>query len=213
MSQHSLPRSADRSAGRRFAPMMVVAGIVGALLLSLSMTGTLSAFTAAITNTTNTAGSGTLILREVGGANSCVSSDSTASCATINKYGGSTTLVPSDGVTGVSTTTVNFTNTGTATAASFTLKANACTQSGTGTATTFCSKLNVKIATGATTLFNGTATALATQTAATPIAVTVPTANAGSTVAVTFTVWLDSTADNTFQGLQASQPLVWTLAS
>ncbi|MTD15290.1 hypothetical protein GIS00_15210 [Nakamurella sp. YIM 132087] len=192
---------------------MIVAGLVGALLLSLSMTGTLSAFTAAITNTTNTAASGSLILREVSGANNCISTDSTASCATINKYGGSTTLVPSDGTVNTSVTTVNFTNTGTATATSFTLKANACTQSGTGTATDFCTKLNVKIVSGSTTLFNGNATTLATQTATTPIALTIPTPNAATTVPVTFTVWLDASAGNTYQSLAASQPLVWTLST
>ncbi len=39
----------------RFAPVALVAGIFAALLLSLSLTGTLSGFAASITNSSNTA--------------------------------------------------------------------------------------------------------------------------------------------------------------
>ena len=48
----------------RFAPVALLAGIFAAVLLSLSLTGTLSGFAASITNTANSAASGTLIMQE-----------------------------------------------------------------------------------------------------------------------------------------------------
>ncbi|MBI4901740.1 MAG: hypothetical protein HY829_14875, partial [Actinobacteria bacterium] len=89
----------------------------------------------------------------------------------------------------------------------FSLTPGACAQSkpsaATGSATDLCAKLHVKITTGGTTVYDGSADAFKTAQQLTPLAV-------GASAAYTFTVSLDSTADNTYQGLQASQPLTWT---
>jgi hypothetical protein len=219
MSKHLSPESAPKSRRRRFAPLMVAAGLVGAALLGLSMTGTLSAFTAAITNTGNTAAAGSIVLKEVGTAGTtgtCYSNDSTSSCSTINKYGGSTTMIPSNAGGTINTvgTTITFQNTGNLPASSFVLTAPSCTQTGTGTPTDMCSKMNVKIVINGTTAYTGTAAGLVTQTVTggspVPIPVTAPTPNSGTTTTVAFTVWVDSSVTNAYQGLGITQPLVWT---
>jgi hypothetical protein len=207
-------------------PLVLLAGVASAVVLSLSMTNTLSAFTAAITNSVNTAASGTYVLQETGpsgGATvTCNSTDggtvstNAATCATINKYGGSTTMVPTNaaGTSNLVTTTVTFRNTGTATPSTFTLTPGACTQgtNGTsnGTATDFCSKLNVAISANGTTVRTATAAALATG-GAIPLP-NIP-APGGAAVTYVFTVSIDTSAGNTYQGLSASQPLTWTLSS
>lgn len=196
------------------------------MLLSLSMTNTFSAFTAAITNSANTAASGTLVLTEVGGANTCNSNDATpgtnnisinaATCATINKYGGSVVMVPSASNTSPTNTVVTnltFKNSGTAAASTFTLTPGACTQGNNGTLNgtdaAFCSKLIVSISVGGTVVVNKlSATALTAGGAINLSAV--PT---GTAVPVIVTVFLDATSTNADQGLSASQPLVWTLSS
>lgn len=202
------------------ASMLVAAGLVGAILMSLAMSNTLSAFVATITNSNNTAASGTVILQETSGATICNSTDGTGNnvsnnaftCTSINKYGGSTVMVPGSTVT----TTLGFKNTGTATAASFALAPGACTQgvngANNGTAIDFCSKLNVVISSGGTTIKAATAAALASGGA-----IIIPPANipapGGASVPFTVAVTLDATVGNTYQGLSASQPLVWTLSS
>lgn len=214
---------------RRFIALIVAAGLVGALFLSLAMTNTLSAFVAAITNTNDTAAAGALVLQETGasGTAACNSTDGTgnsvsnnaSTCTTFNKYGGSTTMTPSNaaGTTNNVTTTVNFKNTGTATANTFTMAFGACTQSNNGTlngsATDFCSKLHVKVMSGSTVVQADTvASSLAGTTVNLPTAL-VPAANSGTTIPFTFTVYLDSSAGNAYQGLAASQNITWTLSS
>lgn len=204
------PATTPPSKRRRFAPLMIVAGLASAIVLSLSMTSTLSAFVAAITNTTDTAAVGTLSLVETApdGTTKCTSTGSTAvNCGSINKYGGNTAMVPG---TTTSTTTVTFTNPGTTAANSFTLTPAACKSTpataGTGD---LCTKLNVTITAGGKNLYTGTAAALTA-----PIALTnVPGAANNPSVAVTFAVTVDASADNTFQGTSASQPLTWTLST
>ena len=215
---------------RRFILLIVAAGLVGAVAMSLAMTNTLSAFVASITNSNDTAATGSIVLQETGasGTAACNSTDGTgnsvsnnayATCTTFNKYGGSTTMAPSNaaGTTNTQTTTVNFKNTGSAAAASFTMAFGACTQStngtGNGTATDFCSKLHVKVVSGTTTgQADSTAAALANTTGTVPAAL-IPAASSGSTIPFTFTTYIDSSAGNTYQGLQASQPITWTLSS
>lgn len=200
---------------------------LGAALVGLGATamtvaalgaGTLGAFNASITNNANKAGTGVLTMQEINsdGSTICNSTDggsvstNSANCSTINKYGGSMTMSPNSAP---AVTTITIKNTGTVSATSFTLSPGACTQSANGTingtATDFCTKLKVKIVSGATTVFDGTAAGLASGGAITlpgPVA-------AGSSVPFTFTVSIDSTAGNTYQGLQASQPLTWTFAA
>ena len=212
--------NAESPRPRRFTPAAVLAGAVGSIALAASMTGTLSAFTASINNTVNTTAAGTLIMQEQNAAASvtCTSTDAgtistnAATCATINKYGGSTTMVPGTPIT----TTISIKNTGTIAASTFTLTPTACTQvnngSLNGSATDFCTQLSVVIKSGATTVFTGTALALGTGGVITLPAAIAPVAP-GTTVPFTFTTTLASTAGNTYQGLGASQGLTWTFTS
>lgn len=215
---------------RHLSPVALGAGAVAAVVLALSTTGTLSAFTAQITNSTNTAASGSLVMQETGTtggtAYTCTSTDAgittntintnAATCATINKYSGSTTLTP--GGTPVVTPVV-LKNTGTVAATTFTVTPGVCTQTAgpstnpSGSATDLCSKLNIAITTGtapgtAITGGGGTAASLASKaiTLATPIA-------PGASVTFNFSVQLDTTAGNTYQNLAASQPIVWAFGA
>ncbi|RAX44185.1 hypothetical protein DQ354_16555 [Arthrobacter sp. AQ5-06] len=207
---------------RHFAPIVLLAGLVGTVLLSLSLTGTLSGFVASITNSSNTAASGSLVMQEqsTGGVPAtCLSTDggsvstNSATCSTINKFGGSTVMVPGGPAV---TTAITIKNAGSVAARTFTLTpGTSCTQSlngaQNGTATDLCAKLNVVITSGATTVFTGTAASLAGAPAA---AITMPAAPAaGVSVPFTIAVTLDTSAGNTYQGLAASLPLTWTFAS
>jgi hypothetical protein len=204
----------------RFAWLAIITGVLGAVLLSLSMSGTMSGFVASITNSTNNATSGTLVMQETGtGANpvTCSSTDggsvstNTATCSTINKFGGQT-MYPGQTVN----TAVSIKNAGSVTANTATLAAGStCTSvkvgSTSGTATDLCAKMNLVITNTATSavVYSGTIAGLGTAT--TPLSL--GTASAGSSTTYNFAVTLASTADNTYQGLQASMPLVWTYAS
>ncbi|MHA7304225.1 hypothetical protein ACX80E_03110 [Arthrobacter sp. TMN-49] len=207
---------------RRFTPIALIAGLAGTVLLSLSLTGTLSGFAASITNNTNTAGSGALVMQEQstgGPVVTCLSTDggtvstNSASCSTINKFGGSMTMVPGGPAVN---TAITIKNIGSLAAKTFTLTPGAtCTQSlngaQNGTATDLCAKLNIVITSGATTVFSGTAASLA---GALPAAFTMPAAPAaGVSIPFNFAVTLDASAGNTYQGLAASLPLTWAFAS
>jgi hypothetical protein len=177
----------------------------------------LSGFTASINNTTNTGGTGTLIMEEDSGSLTCLSSAAgtvtaanAGTCATINKFGGNTAMVPGVPVT----TTLTIKNDGSAPANTFTLTPSACTQSDNGTVNgtnaSFCADFDVTITSGATSVFTGTAAALGALT--TPIALSTPVA-AGASVPFTFTTEVVGTATNADQGLAVSEPLLWSFAS
>jgi hypothetical protein len=113
------------------------------------------------------------------------------------------------------TTPVTIKNTGTVAASTFTLTPGAtCAQSNSGaangTATDLCAKLSVVITntTANTVVYSGTLAALAGSSA-----YTLPAVAAGGTTGFSFAVTLASSAGNTYQGLQASLPLVWNYAS
>jgi hypothetical protein len=215
----SVSNHAVKAKRLRFAPLAIATGVLGAVLLSVSMSGTLSGFVASITNSTNTAASGALTMQEQnsGATVTCSSTDggsvstNTATCATINKFGGSTTMVPGQTVT----TPITIKNTGSVTANTFTLTpGTSCTQSNNGTlngtATDLCTKMTVVITntTASTTVYSGTLAGLATGGA-----IALPVTAAGATTGFTFAVTLPSTVGNTYQGLAASLPLTWTFSS
>jgi hypothetical protein len=203
----------------RFAPIAIATGVLAAVLLSLTMTGTLSGFIAQITNSNNTVATGALTMQEdnADASVTCTSTDggsvstNTATCSTINKFGGSTTMTPGQTVT----TPVTITNTGTVTANTFTLTPGAtCNQTSNGTsngsATDLCTELSVVITntTANTVVYTGTLAGLTGHAA-----FTLPTVDAGVATGFSFAVTLPSSADNTYQGLQASLPLIWDYAS
>lgn len=180
------------------------------------MGATLSGFTATITNTVNTTASATLAIEETSGAATCRSYDATTTCSTINKYGGTATpLVPG----GSRSTTVTFTNVGTADASAATLTPGTCTATSTGavgattpttpntTAGNLCSVLTVAVyaastATG-TPIYTGSVAGFTQAITLAPLA-------SGAARDYTFVVALPSAATTAVQGQQVSQPLTWT---
>jgi hypothetical protein len=189
--------------------------------MASSVQGSLGTFTAGVTNTSDTTGAGTIVLQEQN-ATATVTCNSTDAgltgndintnaslCSTIDQYGGTASpLVPGASVA----TTIIFRNTGTATASVFTVTPGACTQSAaggtSGSATDLCAKLTVAITKtiGATTTAVGSATATALASGG---ALSIAPLSAGASLTVTITVTLSSLAGNTYQGLNALQPMVW----
>lgn len=219
-----------RTTRARFAPIAIGTGAVAALLLSVTMSGSLAGFTAQITNSNNTVTTGTLTMQEVGGANTCNSYDTAGAgngvstnaftCTTINKYGGAT-LIPGSGAASTSTTTITIKNNGTVAANTFTLAPGTCSQSAAGTpsgsAINLCSKIFLTL-TDTTSTGNVTSTVINNLALSTLAAsYTLPVAAVGNVQTFTFTVTFPSTGsaatDNTYQNLTALQSLVWTYNS
>jgi hypothetical protein len=201
---------------RRFTPVAMVAGLAGTVAIALSMSGSLSGLVATITNSTNTAASAAIAISETSGGSTCNSYDTTATCSTINKYGGTTTpLVPG----GSQTVTVQFANTGNVAVSTSTLTPGTCVATSTGsvgsttpttpntTSGNLCSVLNIAVYKGATAtgtaLYNGSAASFGS-------AVTLSALAAGANQSYTFVASLPSSATTAVQGQQISQPLTWT---
>jgi hypothetical protein len=203
-------------AGRHgFAVPVIVAGALSSVLLAFSMTPTFSALAASISNTINTAGSGTLTMQEADstGLILCNSTDggsvstNSATCATINNYGGNLNMVPGQTVT----TTATIKNTGTVPASAFTLVGGPCVQANNGpvngTATDLCTKIQLLVKSGSTTIYTGTATGFAAANLNINSLLASPTVAPGATVPLSFAVTLDGTTGNTYQGLKVTQPM------
>lgn len=222
------PRTRRR---RRLVPVVWIAGAAAATLLGLAVSGTLSGFTASIDNTQNTGGSGTLLMQEAdgtgtvhcysngAGAGSAIGASNSNTCSTIDKFGADNNLVPTTSANATATT-VTIKNAGTVDASGFTLAPDsACTQSANaantgvianGSASDFCSKINLIIKQGTATVFSGTAAQLGGDSGATTDTLNAlgPVA-AGTTVSFEFDIWLDSSVDNSYQGLALSLPMTW----
>jgi hypothetical protein len=218
-----MSKSTSQHPKRRFVLPAVIGGGAASLLLALSMSPTVAAFTASISNDTNTAASGTLIMQETSGSGSsaatCTSTDgvggigtNSATCSTINAYGGSLALVPGTSVS----TDVTIKNTGSVPARTFSLDAGACAQNNgpvNGGATDLCDKIAVKIVSGSDVVYNGSLTAFTGQSVNIRQKLSTGPIAAGTSVSFTFTVTLDAAATNAYAGLQATQPLTWTFNS
>ncbi|MGC3992979.1 MAG: hypothetical protein QM779_02430 [Propionicimonas sp.] len=204
---------------RGVALPVVIAGGLSSLLLAFSLTPTFSALTAAITNSANTAGTGTLVMTETSSdmGTTCTSgATGSATCSTINKFGGNTAssgymaLKPGGSVT----STVTIKNSGTVDASTFTMGGGTCTMStngtvnGSATQAQLCGKFNLVITAGGTSVYTGTAAAFAGTTTTIGSGVT-----AGSTVTIVVKITLDSSADATYQGLAITQPITWTFGA
>jgi len=222
----------DGNRPRRLTPAIILAGLAASLLLALATLGTLSGFTASINNDTNSIASGTLLMQEGDGVSTCLSTTGTGAvigtnagtCSSINKFGGSTTAVPG----AQSSKTITISNVGTTAAGTFTLTPSACTQSANGatygTASDFCSKVFVTIqqvgATACVFPADAAAACPASPTSAGTLtslasagALSLGAVNAGANRQYVFTVKLDAAVGNSYQGLAASQPLLWQFAS
>lgn len=226
------------SAKRRLRPgrkgLLFGACAVAAVLLTLSVSGTLSTWTTAIisnsTNTTATAQA--VILQEVGPdgtaahtSQTCQSSSDASnsySCTNINKYGGTATpLTPNTNVP----TDVTFTNLGASAASSFVFTPGTCTQtptagSGTPAAADLCGGASGDL-TVAVSCSNGASYSAGSawtdlvQTAIKPGSLAAKThaatLAAGAQWTCRVTVALSSGASVLDQGITVSQPLTWTL--
>lgn len=212
--------SENTSKKRKLSLPLIVAGGVSSLVLALGMSPTFSAFTASIQNTVNTAGAGTLVMQEADStgtilcnSNSTSVSSNSATCATINKYGGNLAMIPGQTVT----TTITIKNTGSVAASAFSLTPTACSQtpngSVNGSATDLCKKINLLITSGGKTIYSGTADAMGTTAIDVLNKLSVSSIAANGSVPFSFAVTLDSSAGNTYQGLQVSQPLTWAFQS
>ncbi len=214
---------------RRITPLIAVAGLLSAALLATATTGVLSGFTASINNSTNTISTGTLLMQETGQSFTCLSTASTSqiganagTCATINKFGLANTLsVPGSSYA----TTIGIKNIGSVAANTFTLTPSACTQTvpaaGTGSDTGFCARVLISIEDDTTTpscVLGGTAGSACPATPTATLsswatALNLGTVAAGTTKTYKFNVMISAAADNTDQGLAASEPLLWAFAS
>jgi hypothetical protein len=219
--------SETSSKKRKLSLPLVIAGGVSSLVLAFGMSPTFSAFTASIINN-DTAVTGKLIMTEVSGTFTCNSSDvslssNSATCANINKYGG-TAMVPGIGVA----TQVSIQNTGTVAASAFTLAFGACAHpvlvpGPNGTATDLCDKMlvEVKMANSPFTLVTA-AGSTATTLASTSINVRTalglgPIVGSSPAIPLVVTVTLPTQGtnalDNTYQGLQIQQSMTWNFQS
>jgi hypothetical protein len=201
--------SETTSKKRKLSLPLVLAGGVSSLVLALGMSPTFSAFTASITNNANNASAGTLVMSETGNSKTCFSSDSTATCTTINKYGGLLNMKPGDSTT----TNIVIANTGNVDAASFSLTPLTCVPTGGGTgAGDLCGQLKVAITQDDVSVGTPVTPKLLT---ATSFLFTTVKAKASTNIAITvsFPSTGDNATDNSFQGTQASQQLTWTFQS
>jgi hypothetical protein len=219
-------RAAQRRRSMRPTVLALASSVVAAGVLILGVNGTLSSWTSAVIgNDTNTvATASAVILREVGGANTCLSSSGTANsftCSTINKYGGTASPL-SPGANQV--TDVVFSNVGSASASTFVLTSGSCSQtptagSGTPAAANVCTNGELTVAiscSNGSSYSAGSAWSDLVYSAGAPSSIPgtlthTATLAAGASFTCRFTVALSASASVLDQGITASQPLTWTL--
>jgi hypothetical protein len=218
---------------------LAAAGVAVAALGSTTAL-TLGGFSAAVSNPTNTFGSGTIQLEEGISGTNCFSTGTGAggsitaansgTCSTLNDLGARLDQVPAG--TAVATT-ITVTNVGNTPTTGASLVASACTAAAasdnagyTGADTAgFCGKVDVTVAnttTGATDrcVFPtqvaacpaiSSSNTLASLGGSTFTAVPMSTLAAGASATYVITVQLDTTATNGDQGLTATVPLTWSI--
>jgi len=196
----------------------IFAGALSSVLLAVTITPTFSVLDPSIQTMVSHAGSGILTMQEADstGATLCDSTDggavatNSATCATINAYGGNLNMVPGETVT----TNITIRNTGSVPASAFTLAGGSCVQaagSTSGSAIDMCAKTALVVRSGATTIYTGTAAGFATVSLNVNTLLASPALAPAAAVPISFSVTLDATADNTYQGLRISQPMTFTL--
>jgi hypothetical protein len=231
----SLKRKPGVERRRRFSPLLWMASLAAIAVLALGITGTLSQFTASITNTNNeveTAGpeafgfSESLVVNGVRQTPECAvaSAGGSVNCDTINKNGQlgapATPLAPG----GVRTTTVQLLNTATGPAGlsgDLTLSVQPCTQTPpVGTANDANNGVLAGDLCGAT-LITVTCAGAGQEFTTGPVSLTAFATGSPYTIATavppdgsvdcTFTTTLPATATAVnLQGITTSQPMTWT---
>lgn len=220
---------------RRRRRSVVLAGLLGTTAFAVTAGLSLGGFSAGISNPNNTYSSGTVVLKEAAGATSCfstgagttVTAANTASCVTIDDFGGAINQGPGSAAT---TQVLNLTNVGTINGATFTVAPSACTAAaaantapyaGTDTAG-FCGHVDVTIQNDTTgvpsCVFPAAAGACPALSAANTLttlgaspALSLGALAAGSTDKFTVKTQIDASTTNADQGLAASVPFTWTL--
>jgi hypothetical protein len=220
---------------RRRRRSVVLAGLLGTAVFSVTAGLSLGGFSAGITNPTNSYSSGTVVLKEAAGATSCystgagttVTASNTANCTTIDDFGGAVNQGPGSAAT---TQVLNLTNVGTINGATFAVNPSACAASAASNTTPyaggdtagFCGKVDVTIqndttgtpscvypaGAGACPALSSTNT-LATLGASPSLSL--GALAAGATDKFTVKTQIDSGATNSDQGLTASLPMTWAL--
>jgi hypothetical protein len=217
MSKHAV---AAPGARKRFSPLVLAAGLAAAVALSLSFSGTLSAWTASIIDGPTAAGNSvttaSVSMLETSSDNTNVSCSSTSgtnnsySCTTVNLYGNSGAQPLSPNTSHVVHITLK--NTGTVTPTAFSMTTGACSQTTvTGGATDLCDKVYVAVKQGASDLLPASTSlnSLHNNFGVESLTALAP----GTTVDMTFTITLAAGADNTYQGLTASQPVTFSFTA
>ncbi|WP_314104302.1 hypothetical protein [uncultured Frigoribacterium sp.] len=220
--------SSHRARARlRTTPLAVVTGLAAAVLMALTMSGTMSAFTASITNANANVSSGTLLMRQEGASGGAcysngtdkttpISAANSTSCTSINTFGTGSLVPDSSEPRAASTLTVY--NDGTVAAKTFTLrKADICKQTAssaasgtaTGSANDVCGKITLVISSGGTPIYSGTLLQLGDSTTA----ITLPSVAAKSSQSFSFATKLADGLSNDYQGLTATVPLTWTFTA
>lgn len=207
MGKHT---TAARRSGVRTGLLVAAAGLLVSVALALTTTGTTSAYTAAISNTTNTANTVSIEMTQGPDASTvaCRSTVSgTTSCST-DLYAG-TNLRPGDTTRG---TSIVVRNTGGAPASAFSLAPGVC--NGTvSSSNSICYWLLVSVT---WTTSSGTTTVVSKQNAGAiggkSFAIS-PAPAAGQSGTATVTVALDPAAPNDSQAQTMNQSLVWTFTA
>jgi hypothetical protein len=214
---------------RRFVVLFV--GGLSSLLLAGTTIYALGGFTATIANTGPGFASGTILLQENQGVNTCLSSAAGAittnsgTCATINLFGTSN----ADPGT-LNTTSVSFENIGTINASTFTLTPAGCTQAHNaatspyyGSDASFCSLVDITIENDTVPgspvcVFpagNGACPSPSNSNTLSSLGVTpisLGSLASGATDTFTINAELDPSATNADQGLAANDNITWELA-
>lgn len=215
-------------ARRRLTPFAILVGLSGSAVLGLGVTGTFSALTATVINSTNTAGTGSIVLTETdstGSGNVCASTsgtDNSYTCVTNNKYGGNLSMTPGQTVP----TTVRIYSTGSMTPASFNLTPGACALTNPNSNTgNICDSLKVSLtctpyaagsAGTAVTVYSAQTLTQINTTGVKDLSACKPaTSTAGSTTyaKLDFSIQLDTAAGNSVQNQRVTQPLTWQFSS
>lgn len=189
---------------------LAAAGLVASVALALATSGTMSAYTASISNTTNTASTVSIEMTQGPDASTvaCRSTvTGTTTCST-DLYAGSG-LRPGDTTRGTSTV---IKNTGGAAASAFSLAPGVCN----GTVSTSNSICYWLLVTVTWTTPSGTTTVISKQNAGAiggkSFAIS-PAPAAGQSGTATVTVSLDPAAPNDSQAQTMNQSLVWTFTA
>jgi len=199
-----------RPTGLRGGWLLVAAGLAASVVLALTTTGTVSAYTASISNTTNTANTVSIEMTQGPDASTvaCRSTvTGTTTCSTDLYAGGN--LRPGDTTRGTSTV---IRNTGGVAASAFSLAPGVCN----GTVSTPNSICYWLLVTVTWTTPSGTTTVIAKQSAGAiggkTFAIS-PAPAAGQGGTATVTVSLDPAAPNDSQAQTMNQSLVWTFTA